>query len=122
MTSEEKARYFQDKVRGLRKIDKHGILNHTDWFLRALVLDYVVAELERLVYWFKNCAYDDYDMVYKLTRKMRMLHLDVDAIRNSDKFDINSTNLFYISDEDAKEFTKLDGILVGNTLYELFNG
>ena len=37
-----------------------------------------------------------------------------------DDFTINKTNLFYISDDDARGFSKIDGMLNGNTLYELF--
>lgn len=122
LTSEEKKRYFQEKVRDLRKYDRHGILNHPDWFFRVVVLDFIVNEIQRLTYWFKNCAYDDFDTIYKIMRKLRLLLLDVDAVRSSQKFEINRTNLFFVSDEDAKEFTKIDSLLNGNTLYQLFNG
>lgn len=37
-----------------------------------------------------------------------------------DDFIVNRTNLFYISDDDMRKFTKIDGMLTGNTLYELF--
>ena len=77
LTSEEKTRYFAEKVRELAKIDPHGILNHPDWFFRVVVLDFIVSEMRRLIYWFKNCAWDDYDTVYKIVRKLRLLQLDV---------------------------------------------
>ena len=38
----------------------------------------------------------------------------------SDSFNINRTNLFNLSDKDMKGFKSLDGLLTGNTLYELF--
>lgn len=37
-----------------------------------------------------------------------------------DEFEINKTNLFYVSEDDARNFKKIDGMLNGNTLYELF--
>lgn len=120
LTSEEKERYFKEKVRDLKKFDKHGVLNHPDWFFRVVVTDFVVKEMHRLVYWFKNCSWDDFETIYKIVRKLRLLQLDVDAAWGNDDFNINYTNLFYISDDDAREFTKIDGILTGNTLYELF--
>ena len=120
LTSEEKSRYFADKIRELRKYDVHGVLNHPDWFFRVVVLDYIVQEMKRLVYWFKNCAYDDFDTIYRIVRKLELLQLDVDAIHSKQAFSINHTNLFYISDKDAEAFTKLDFLLTGNTLYELF--
>ena len=120
MTSVERERYFKEKVRELRKFDEHGILNHPDWFFRIVVLDRIVAEMQRLVLWFKNCSWDDFETVYRITRKLNLLLLDVDSVRSQDGFDINRTNLFHISDDQAKEFTKLDGMLVGNTLYQLF--
>ena len=39
---------------------------------------------------------------------------------DSQEFDINRTNLFYMSDEDLVQFTKIDHLLDGNTLYQLF--
>lgn len=120
MTSVEKKRYFNEKVRDLKKYDRHGVLTHEDWFFRVVALDFMVGEMQRLILWLKDCSYDDFDTIYKITRKLNMLLLDVDSARSKDRFDINQTNLFYISDEDMKEFTKLDGMLVGNTLYELF--
>ena len=64
---------------------------------------------------------DDFDTIYKIVRKLNLLKSDVESIRSPDKFDINKTNLFFISDSDMKQFTKIDDMLVGNTLYELFN-
>ena len=107
-------------MRELRKYDKHGILNHEDWFFRVAVLDFIVSEMQRLVFWFKNCSYDDFDTIYRIMRKLNLLHLDVESIWDADRFDINSTNLFYVSDGDMQEFTKVDGMLTGNTLYQLF--
>ena len=121
LTSKEKERYFQDKLRQLQKFDSHGILNHKDWFFRVVVLDFVSQEMQRLVLWFKNCSWDDFDTVYRITRKLKMLLLDVESIRNDDKFDVNQTNLFVVSDEDIEDYTKIDEMLEGNTLYELFN-
>ena len=120
LTSEEKERYFKDKVRDLQKFDTYGILTHQDWFFRVVVLDFIVAEMRRLIIWFKNCAWDEFDTIYRITRKLRMLQLDVDAIRSDAKFDINRTNLFQITDKDAKDYTKIDQMLEGNTLYQLF--
>lgn len=120
LTSEEKERYFKDKVRDLQKFDTYGILTHQDWFFRVVVLDFIVAEMRRLILWFKNCAWDEFDTIYRITRKLRMLQLDVDAIRSDAKFDINRTNLFQITDKDAKDYTKIDQMLEGNTLYQLF--
>ena len=120
LTSEEKTRYFKEKARELKKVDKYGVLNHPDWFFRVVVLDFIVAEMKDLIYWFKNCAYGDFDTIYRIVRKLNLLHLDVDAIRSEKKFNINRTNLFYISDEDAMDFTKIDQMLTGNTFYDLF--
>lgn len=120
LTSDEKARYFKDKVRELQKFDTYGILTHQDWFFRVVVLDFIVAEMRRLILWFKNCAWDEFDTIYRITRKLRMLQLDVDAIRKDAKFDINRTNLFQITEQDAKDYTKIDQMLEGNTLYQLF--
>ena len=122
LTSEEKTRYFKDKVRELKKVDVHGILNHEDWFFRVVVLDFISSEIQRLIYWFKKCAWDEFELVYKITRKLMMLELDVQCVYSQDKFDINRTNLFYISEDDAKKFTKIDGMLIENTLYQLFMG
>ena len=47
--------------------------------------------------------------------------LDVDSARSKDAFDINRTNLFFISKEDARKFTKIDKMLNEATLYELFD-
>ena len=121
LTSEEKNRYFKEKIRELNKIDKHGVLNHPDWFFRVVVLDYIVQQMKKLVLWFKNCSWDDFETIYRIVRKLKMLHLDVDSICSDDKFDINKTNLFYISDEEMSQFTKIDDILTGNTLYEIFS-
>ena len=77
MTSKEKNTYLAEKVRYLKKYDKHGILNHSDWFFRVVVLDYVVSQMKNLVYWFKNCSYDDFDTIYMIVRKLRLLQLDV---------------------------------------------
>lgn len=120
LTSSERERYFKDKIRQLRKCDPYGILNHPDWFFRVLVMDRVVAEMQRLVYWFKNCSFDDFDIIYKIVRKLRLLQLDMDAIRSSDGFDVNRTNLFYVSAEDAEKFTSIDGLLNEATLYQMF--
>jgi hypothetical protein len=120
LTSAEKERYFQDKIRGLKKIDKKGILNHTDWFFRAAVLDFIVQEIQRLIYWFKNCSWDDFDLIYRIVRKLNLLQLDADAAASQQDFDINRTNLFYISEKDMQNFTRLDGMLEGATLYDLF--
>ena len=120
LTSKEKEHYFQDKLRQIRKFDTHGVLDHEDWFFRVVVLDYIVQEMDRLVSWFKNCSWDDFDTVYRIMRKLRMLKLDVDSIWNDETFDINKTNLFRITDDEVKEFKKIDELLVGNTLYELF--
>ena len=120
MTSTEKTRYFEQKVRDIKKFDTYGILNHPDWFFRVAVLDFIVAELQKLVLWFKNCYWDDFETVYRIVRKIRLLKLDLNCVTSPDPFDINKTNLFHVSDEDMRAFTKLDGILVGNTLYELF--
>lgn len=98
MTSKEKERYFNDKIRSLKKYDRDGILNHEDWFFRVATLDYIISEMKRLVLWFKSCAFDDFETIYKIVRKLNMLHLDVEQIKSSDAFDINQTNLFYISD------------------------
>ena len=122
LTSEEKERYFKEKVRELRKTDPYGILNHEDWFFRVVVLDYIVQEMRRLMMWFKECTYGDFETIYRIVRKLRILLLDVEQIRSESKFEVNHTNLFYISENDAKNFTKLDSILTGNTLYELFMG
>lgn len=121
LTSQEKERYFKDKLRELEKFDVHGVLRRPDWFFRVVVLDYIVGEMKRLVLWFKDCSWDDFETVYKITRKLRMLQLDVDAALSDKAFDINHTNLFQVTDEDAKDYTKIDKMLVGNTLYELFS-
>lgn len=121
LTSVEKKRYFKDKLREIEKFDAHGVLRKQDWFFRVVVLDYIVNEMKRLILWFKDCSWDDFETVYKITRKLRMLQLDVDAAYSDKPFDINHTNLFQISDEDAKDYTKIDKMLVGNTLYELFS-
>ena len=120
MTSEEKTRYFKEKLRDISKMDKHGVLTHQDWFFRVAVMDFVSNEMQRLIYWFKNCSYDAFDTIYKIVRKLKMLHLDMEAAFSEDDFIVNNTNLFYMSDDDMKEFSKLDGMLTGNTLYELF--
>lgn len=121
LTSEEKTRYFNEKIRELRKYDTYGILNHQDWFFRVTVLDFITSEMQRLVYWFKNCVYDDFDTIYRIVRKLNLLHLDVEAVRSQEEdFNINKTNLFFISKEDAKNYKKIDEMLTGNTLYELF--
>ena len=120
LTSVERERYFNQKIRDLRKCDTFGILNHSDWFFRVVVMDYVVQEIQRLIYWFKNCSYDDFDTIYRIVRKLNLLLLDVEATKSASTFDINRTNLFYISSEDAEKFTKIDEMLDGSTLYELF--
>ena len=84
------------------------------------VLDFIVGDIQQLVRWFKNCSYDDFDTIYKIVRKLKLLDLDVEAIKSDGPFDINRTNLFYISDEDMQKFVKIDGMLNENTLYELF--
>ena len=120
LTSEEKTRYFNDKIRELKKFDTYGVLNHPDWFFRVAVLDFIVSEMQRLVYWFKNCSYDDFETVYKIVRKLNLLQLDIDCIRSNGEFNVNKTNLFYMSEQDAKDYKEIDDMLVGNTLYELF--
>ena len=105
LTSDEKRRYFDEKIRVLRKYDKHGILNHPDWFFRVVVLDMLTVELKRLIQWFKKCSYDDYDAIYKIVRKIKLLEADADSVISTDKFDVNRTNLFFISDENIKKFT-----------------
>ena len=120
LTSEEKTRYFAEKVRELKKHDPHGILNHPDWFFRVAVLDLVVGEMRRLVDWMKYCSYDSFDTVYRIVRKLELLQLDAEAVRTPGEFQVNKTNLFFVSDADAKAFTKIDGLLDGATLYELF--
>lgn len=120
LTSTEKERYFKEKARELKKHDAYGVLNHSDWFFRVVVLDYVTSEMQRLVHWFKNCSYDDFDLIYRIVRKLNLLLLDVDSARSKDAFDINRTNLFFISKEDARKFTKIDKMLNEATLYELF--
>lgn len=121
LTSQEKKRYFEEKIRDLRKVDEYGILNHPDWFFRVVVLDFVVQEMETLMMWFKNCSCDDFDTIYKIVRKLNLLQMDVDAARDKNQsFNINKTNLFHLSDDDVFDFTKLDNMLNGNTLYELF--
>ena len=121
LTSQEKERYFKDKLRELEKFDEHGVLRRPDWFFRVVVLDYIVGEMKRLILWFKDCSWDDFELVYKITRKLRMLQLDLDAALSDRPFNINHTNLFQITDEDAKDYTKIDKMLRGNTLYELFS-
>ena len=120
MTSKEKDRYLQDKISDLEKYDVNGVLAHEDWFFRVVVLDYVVREMNRLVQWFKNCSYDDFETIYRIVRKLNLLQTDVDMVYSNQPFQVNRTNLFFISEEDAKKFTKIDDLLVGNTLYELF--
>lgn len=122
LTSVEKKQYFKDKVRELKKCDPYGVLNHPDWFFRIVVIDFISAEMQRLIAWFKTCSYDDYDTVYRIVRKLNLLQLDIDAATSSDNFDINKTNLFHLSDEDLKSFDKLDKMLNENTLYELIQG
>ena len=121
LTSKEKERYFKDKLRELEKFDVHGVLRKPDWFFRVVVLDYIVGEMKRLILWFKDCSWDDFETVYKITRKLRMLQLDVDAALSDKAFDINHTNLFQVTNEDVKDYNKIDKMLVGNTLYELFS-
>lgn len=82
MTSEEKERYFKEKIRELKKYDTYGILNHNDWFFRVVVLDFIVSEMQRLIHWFKNCSWDAFETVYKITRKLKLLHLDVESVRS----------------------------------------
>lgn len=120
LTSKEKERYFQDKIRELAKFDKHGILNHQDWFFRVAVLDGIVSEMQRLISWFKQCSYDDFDTIYKIVRKLKLLQLDLESTYSAERMDINKTNLFFLSDEDLKGFTKIDELLDGSTLYDLF--
>jgi len=111
LTSQEKERYFKDKLRELEKFDEHGVLRKPDWFFRVVVLDYIVGEMKRLILWFKGCSWDDFETVYKITRKLRMLQLDVDSALSDKQFDINHTNLFQVSDEDIKDYTKIDKML-----------
>lgn len=121
LTSQEKERYFKEKLRELEKFDVHGVLKRPDWFFRVVVLDYIVGEMKRLILWFKDCSWDDFETVYKITRKLRMLQLDVESALSYGPFDINHTNLFQVTDDDVKDYTKIDKMLVGNTLYELFS-
>lgn len=120
MTSKEKERYFKKKVRELKKFDEYGVLSHRDWFFRVTVIDYIVEQMEELINLFKNCAYDDYETVYKIVRKLNLLQLDLEDARSNDKFNINRTNLFHLSDKAISEYTKIDSLLNGSTLYELF--
>lgn len=76
--------------------------------------------MEELINLFKNCAYDDYETVYKIVRKLNLLQLDLEDARSNDKFNINRTNLFHLSDKAISEYTKIDSLLNGSTLYELF--
>ena len=123
LTSEEKKRYFDEKIRELSKYDKHHILNHPDWFFRGVVVDFVQKEMQRLVLWFKDCSYTDFDTIYRIIRKLNLLQMDLDlALSQTQNFNINHTNLFCIKDEDIQDFTRIDGMLLGNTLYELFVG
>ena len=73
MTSKEKDRYLQEKISDLEKYDVNGVLTHEDWFFRVVVLDYVVREMNRLVQWFKNCSYDDFETIYRIVRKLNLL-------------------------------------------------
>ena len=50
-----------------------------------------------------------------------MLQLDVKSIYDSKSFDINKTNLFQVSEQDLQNYTRIDDMLEGNTLYQLFN-
>lgn len=120
LTSEEKTRYFEEKVRDLSKYDTYHILNHPDWFFRVVVVDFVTKEMQRLILWFKDCSYTDFDTIYRIVRKLNLLQMDIEAARNESAFVINRTNFFQISDEDVQDYTKLDGMLTGNTFYELF--
>lgn len=120
MTSREKERYFKKKVRELRKIDTYGVLNHSDWFFRVTVIDYIVEQMEELIDLFRNCSYDDYETVYKVVRKLNLLELDLEDARSNDKFNINKTNLFHLSSKTISEYTKIDSLLNGSTLYDLF--
>ena len=120
LTSEEKTRYFEEKVRDLSKCDTYHILNHPDWFFRVVVVDFVTKEMQRLILWFKDCSYTDFDTIYRIVRKLNLLQMDIEAARNESAFVINRTNFFQISDEDVQDYTKLDGMLTGNTFYELF--
>lgn len=45
----------------------------------------------------------------------------MESVYSDAEFDINRTNMFYISGEDVERFKKIDSLLCGNTLYELFN-
>ena len=82
LTSTEKERYFKEKIRELRKYDRNGILDHQDWFFRVAVLDFIVGDIQQLVRWFKNCSYDDFDTIYKIVRKLKLLELDVEAVNS----------------------------------------
>lgn len=120
LTSEEKKRYFADKIREMGKWDVHGILQHKDWFFRVVVMDFIAGEMKVLVQWFKECTYQDFETVYRIVRKLRLLRLDFDQAVGSSDFKINSTNLFRMTEREIMEFKRLDKILTGNTLYELF--
>ena len=117
MTSSERDRYFKEKIREISKFDEHGILKRKDWFFRVVVMDFIVNEMKDLVSLFKQCNYADYDTVYRIIRKLRLLNLDFDQAIGSDDFKINKTNLFVLNDDEVQDFTKLDSILTGNTLY-----
>lgn len=121
MTSKEKDRYYQDKVRELRKADPNGLLNHPDWFVRAVVLDFVVQEMEGLVDWFKNCRYDDFETIYRIVRKLNLLQMDAESTWTAETFSLNQTNLFQLPESELMEFTKLDSLLEKNTLWELLS-
>ena len=120
LTSDEKKRYFEEKIRDLSKYDTYHVLNHPDWFFRVVVVDFVSQEMQRLVLWFKDCSYTDFDTIYRIVRKLNLLQMDIDAARSESEFTINRTNFFQISDDDVQDYTKIDGMLTGNTLYELF--
>lgn len=76
LTSDEKKRYFDDKIREMSRWDSHGILKKRDWFFRVVVMDFIVGEMKVLVQWFKECTYQDFETVYRIVRKIRLLRLD----------------------------------------------
>ena len=78
MTSKERENYFKEKLREIGKFDKYGVLSHDDWFFRVAVMDFVTSEMKRLVSWFKDCSFDDFETIYKIVRKLNLLQTDVD--------------------------------------------
>ena len=99
LTSDEKKRYFDDKIREMSRWDTHGILKKRDWFFRVVVMDFIVGEMKVLVQWFKECTYQDFETVYRIVRKIRLLRLDFEQAVGSEDFKINRTNLFRMTEQ-----------------------